>query len=118
MQRGVKRMKTPIGADRAPVVAHFVRRRSQLDQSFIFNQASFHIRYRPVFVSSQANNIGVLAQKLLNAHPSVVASLKVEFATLQVSSAVLRWLEHRPEFARAASLKLWLEALEDRGAAV
>lgn len=27
------------------------------------------------------------------------------------------WLEHRLEFARAASLKLWLEALEERGAA-
>lgn len=26
-----------------------------------------------------------------------------------------RWLEHRLEFARAASLKLWLEALEQRG---
>ena len=92
MQRGVKRMKTPIGADRAPVVAHFVRRRSQLDQSFIFNQASFHIRYRPIFVSSQADNVGALAQKLLNAHPSVVASHSLRFSNRQVSSAALRRL--------------------------
>lgn len=117
-RRGVKPMKTPTGADRTPVVARVVRKRSQLGQSFIFNQASFHIRYRPILVSSQADGVGVLGQKLLNTYPSVVASRSLGFANRRVSSAALRSLEHRSEFARAASFKLWLEALEERGATV
>jgi colanic acid/amylovoran biosynthesis glycosyltransferase len=85
-------MKTPTGAEGGPVVAHVVRKRSQLDQSFIFNQLSFHLRYRPVLVSSQADDVGGLARELLNAHPSVVASRRLGFGKRQASSAALRRL--------------------------